>query len=245
MRFFNNSSFVICVCFEKNMIQEIAPKQIYDTEAFSEFEIFLKNDSSIKKKKHSNATISFSIVSQYTCVSSEYDSYLEIDVETDSMLFGVEYICALIKKAENVTIKEKNFYIKDSHNIDSLFEERCEHNLKQDLQLDYIHSLFELPSVIIVVMLLKYYNYSVLSVIVISLLFSLLIFICNRGYTLLTKRKEGKHSKIDKNTFYEKCFTEYITCFYQSKIEGYSRRTIKGRRIEVRGKSENNQGTVL
>lgn len=224
MRLINNSSFVICVCFEKNIMKEIAPKQIYNTETFSEFEISLKNNSLIEKKKHSDATISFSIVSQYICVSSEPNSYLEIDVETDSMLFGVEYICALVKKAENVTIKEKNFYIKDSNNIDSLFEERYTHNFKQDLQMDYIHSFFELPSIIIVAVLLKNYNYSILSIIVVSLLFALLIFICNRVYTLLTKRRESKHYKIDKNSFYEKCSAEYITCFYQTKTSNYSKK---------------------
>ncbi|MBR2877411.1 MAG: hypothetical protein IKC01_09745 [Clostridia bacterium] len=224
MRITNNSSFIICVRFGENVIQEIAPKQIYNTEAFSEFEIFLKNNSSIKKKKHSDATITFSIVSKYVCDSTESNSHIEIDVETDSMLFGVEYICALVKKAENVTIKEKNFYIKDSNNIDSLFEERYMHNFKQDLQMDYIHSFFELPSIIIVAVLLKNYDYSILSIIVISLLFALLIFICNRVYTLLIKRKKSKHYKIDKNSFYEKCSAEYITCFYQTKTSNYSKK---------------------
>ncbi|MBE6748588.1 MAG: hypothetical protein E7557_05065 [Ruminococcaceae bacterium] len=225
----NNSSFIICVRFGENMIQEILPKQTYNIEIPPDFDFFLKNDSSIVKKKHKNALVLFSIVSQYTCVSQTSNPYIEVDVETDSMLFGVEYICAMIKKSENIVIKEKNFYIKDLNNIDSLFEERYNYNFKQDLQMDYINSLAESPVVFVVAMLMKIRDYNISSIATFSLLFLLLIFFCNRVYTLLTKRKESKYYKIDKNSFYEKCSAEYITCFYQTKIKNYSKKTIRGR----------------
>lgn len=220
MRITNNSKHVLCVSTENQTVLEILPNQSNEIQPVSKIEFFLKADTLIIKKRCSNARVSFSVVSRYFCASVQNDAEIEIAVEKDSMLFGVEYVCALVERAKNIDITADMFYIKDSGEIDALFEERYIHNLNQDLTMDYIHSLFELPVVIATALFMNYNGYGALPITIFAFVFALVIFCCNRLHTRLTNRKTSKHFKIDKDTFYSKCNADYITEYYKNRI-GY------------------------